>query len=66
MNEPDQVILPNGELLHCVVCKNDRFYQNHWKLQTTGMTFFNLDWANRDATCFVCDTCSYIHWFNLL
>ncbi len=26
-------------------------------------TFFNLDWANSSAVCFVCDGCGNIDWF---
>jgi hypothetical protein len=26
-------------------------------------TFFNFDWANPSAECFVCDGCGHIHWF---
>ncbi|WP_067143344.1 hypothetical protein [Microtetraspora malaysiensis] len=46
-------------------CDGALFEQHRWKLQTTGMTFMNLDWANRDAACFVCVACRRIHWFHL-
>lgn len=65
MSEPQEVILLNGQTLACDSCAGSTFEQHHWKLQTTGMTFMNLDWANRDATCFVCATCRRIHWFHL-
>lgn len=55
--------LANGQVLKCVVCGGDQFTENAWKLQTTGMSLFDLDWANRDARCFVCVSCKYIHWF---
>lgn len=66
MTDPagDPYRLSNGQELACVVCKNNRFERASWKLQTTGMTMFNLDWANRDATCLVCTACDYIHWFD--
>ena len=32
-------------------------------LNTSAMTFFNLDWANASAQCFVCDKCGRIEWF---
>jgi hypothetical protein len=66
MNEPQVVPLPNGRNLVCDTCQNDRFEQYQWKLQTTGMTLMGLDWANRDATCFVCYACRRIHWFHLI
>ncbi|GAA3138376.1 hypothetical protein GCM10010466_31650 [Planomonospora alba] len=65
MNEPQPVTLPNGLALQCDTCRNETFEYHRWKLQTTGMTFMGLDWANRDATCFVCTECRRIHWFHL-
>jgi hypothetical protein len=62
---PEPVTLPHGQNLSCDTCKNQLFESHRWKLQTTGMSFLNLDWANRDATCFVCATCRRIHWFHL-
>lgn len=56
--------LADGRNLKCDTCENELFEQHRWKLQTTGMTFMNLDWANRDATCFVCSNCRRIHWFH--
>ncbi|MGI5491379.1 hypothetical protein [Microtetraspora malaysiensis] len=65
MDEPTAVTLPSGHQLTCDTCDGAVFEQHHWKLQTTGMTFMNLDWANRDAACFVCVACRRIHWFHL-
>ncbi|MET9065288.1 hypothetical protein ACWDR1_15405 [Streptosporangium sandarakinum] len=63
--ESRTVTFPDGRHLTCDTCGNERFEQHSWKLQTTGMTFMNLDWANRDATCYVCSVCRRIHWFHL-
>lgn len=49
--------------LRCEICKHDRFWQREAQLNTAVATFFNFDWANATATCFVCDGCGYIHWF---
>ena len=35
------------------------------QLNTSMMTFFGLDWLNREATCLVCGSCGYVHWFLL-
>ena len=32
-------------------------------MHTPWMTFFDLEWLNKVATCAICDTCGYIHWF---
>jgi hypothetical protein len=58
--EPVDVL---GEPLECHVCKHDRFRRRRAQLNTAVCSFFNLDWANKSATCVVCDRCGYIHWF---
>ena len=30
---------------------------------TAGLTFFNLDWANRSAATLTCTSCGRIEWF---
>jgi len=27
------------------------------------MTFFGLDWANKEATNYICENCGYVMWF---
>jgi hypothetical protein len=46
-----------------VVCGGDRFHKREALLNTPGMTFLKLDWANSVAQCRVCADCGYIHWF---
>ena len=52
-----------GQSLRCEICKNDRFWTREAQLNTAVATFFNFDWANPTAVCYVCDRCGYIHWF---
>lgn len=52
-----------GEKLSCVVCGRDLFHKREALLNTTGLTFMGLDWANASAVCCVCDYCGYVHWF---
>jgi len=60
--EPQKVDL--GELeLHCEICKNNTFWTREAQLNTAVASFFSLDWTNPTATCHVCSTCGYIHWF---
>jgi hypothetical protein len=49
--------------MHCEICRHDRLYSREGKIQTTAMTFFDLDWANASATCLVCEQCGYVHCF---
>ncbi len=53
----------NGNPLACLVCGHDMFTERPAQLNTRGLTFLNLDWANKSARCLVCDACGYIHWF---
>lgn len=62
MEEPTQVTIA-GRLLRCPHCQNDRFFQRSWQLNTTGLTFFNLDWLNPSASNYVCSVCGRIEWF---
>ena len=32
-------------------------------LNTRAATFFNFDWANDEATNYICAQCGYIFWF---
>lgn len=60
--DPEQVQIA-GILLRCEICKHDRFWKKEAQLNTAVATFFNLDWVDPSATCFVCAHCGYIHWF---
>jgi hypothetical protein len=55
--------LINGNPLHCPVCKNDTFWMRKTLMNTKGMTFFKLDWANKEADTYICDSCGHVQWF---
>ena len=52
-----------GRDYKCPVCGNGFFWTRRAQLNTSVATFFNLDWANQSATCFVCSECTHISWF---
>ncbi|UCF63128.1 MAG: hypothetical protein JSW33_11205 [bacterium] len=52
-----------GHALKCPVCGNKQFWKRKTLMNTPGMTFLGLDWANREAENYVCDGCGYILWF---
>lgn len=58
-----QTIEVKGNALICPVCKGIYFYSREAQLNTAVASFFNLDWANKTATCFVCENCTHISWF---
>jgi predicted nucleic-acid-binding Zn-ribbon protein len=49
--------------LVCYVCGNDNFLQREIKMQTTGLTFFDLDFLNESSDGVVCNRCGYVHMF---
>jgi len=53
-----------GQVIVCPHCRNDRFDRGEAQLNTAGMTFLELDWANRSATILHCTKCGHIVWFS--
>lgn len=53
----------NGHTLVCPVCKNNTFWTRKTLMNTKGMTFFKVEWANKEADNYVCDNCGYVSWF---
>lgn len=55
-----------GKKITCPNCGNDKYEVRDVLLNTTAMTFFGFDWANRTASAMICTQCSRIEWyFNL-
>ena len=61
--EQPETVEVAGRALICEICGHDRFWMRKAQLNTAVATFFNLDWANPSALCYVCAGCGYIHWF---
>jgi DNA-directed RNA polymerase subunit M/transcription elongation factor TFIIS len=53
----------DGHDLTCPVCKHDKFWTRKTLMNTPGMTFWGIEWANREGENFVCDSCGYVMWF---
>lgn len=64
-NEPQNVMIGKNELI-CPVCGNKYFFQRFTKLNTGGMSFIGLDWANKSAKNYFCSECGYMYWFHPL
>jgi predicted nucleic-acid-binding Zn-ribbon protein len=62
-NQEPQSFVVKGYELKCPICNNRQFRTKQVLLNTTAMTFFNLDWANRNAKSYVCSNCTHIMWF---
>jgi predicted nucleic-acid-binding Zn-ribbon protein len=52
-----------GKSVTCAHCSHDRFVEGRAQLNTAGMSFLNLDWANRSAATLTCTNCGRIEWF---
>ncbi len=51
--------------LACTVCGCTGFHERNSLLNTRAATFFRFDWANKEATNYICSNCGYIFWFML-
>lgn len=49
--------------LKCPICGCDKFYNRKTLLNTAAMTYLSMDWADGEATNYICRDCSYIIWF---
>jgi hypothetical protein len=47
----------------CSNCGQDKFEVRDVLLNTPGLTFLGLDWANRTASALICINCSKIEWY---
>ncbi|MEV5343435.1 hypothetical protein AB0K93_33935 [Streptomyces sp. NPDC052676] len=47
----------------CQVCRGELFRERGVKLNSTGMEFMNLAWADETATGLICRRCGYVHLF---
>ena len=54
---------PNRVPLRCLVCRGQQFSDREIKLNTSGMEFLGMEWANRSGTAIICDQCSFVHTF---
>ncbi len=52
-----------GKPVRCTHCTHDRFVEGRAQLNTAGLSFLNLDWANRSAATLTCTACGRIEWF---
>jgi len=55
-------MVKNKKLI-CPVCDHDQFIETKAQMNTAAASFFDLDWANKEARCFVCSECTYVFWF---
>jgi predicted nucleic-acid-binding Zn-ribbon protein len=54
---------PDRRPFTCHVCRGEQFIDRDIQLNTSGMEFLGIEWANRSATGLICSTCGYVHMF---
>lgn len=59
---PARVTVADNEL-RCSICGSFLFWERSAQMNTAVAAFFGLSWANRSATCYVCDLCGHVLWF---
>ncbi len=52
-----------GREVACPHCGFAEFAEGSAQLNTSGMTFVGLDWANKSATTLACTNCGLVQWF---
>ncbi len=52
-----------GKPVRCPHCGGERFVEGRAQLNSAGLTFLNLDWANRSAATLACVECGRLEWF---
>ena len=55
----------NPPAMNCLFCQFTEFDRTQYMLNTQGLTLLGFDAFNRQANCYVCRRCGYIHWFAL-
>ena len=59
----DSEVFLGERQLFCLVCEGASFGYREVLMNTSGMTFLDLDWANKNAHGIICRSCGYVHTF---
>lgn len=52
-----------GNILECPICRSDEFWTRRTLMNTPGMTLAGIEWANKSADNYVCNSCGHVLWF---
>lgn len=52
-----------GQPVRCSHCGGESFDPGSALLNTRGLTFLGIDFANRGANLLICTACTHIEWF---
>jgi len=62
-DESSSAFTVQGIKVECSHCGHTQFNKREAQLNTAGLTFLNLDWANQSAVVLVCRNCGKLEWF---
>jgi len=63
VSETAKQVTADGMLVSCSHCGGELFHTSSILLNTPGLTFFGLEWANRSAEVHACAACGHLEWF---
>jgi predicted nucleic-acid-binding Zn-ribbon protein len=49
--------------VRCLICGGEEFWDRSVQLNTSGLEFLGMEWANAAATGLICTECGYVHEF---
>jgi|HubBroStandDraft_6_1064221.scaffolds.fasta_scaffold21135_4 predicted nucleic-acid-binding Zn-ribbon protein len=49
--------------VRCLICGGEEFWDRSVQLNTSGLEFLGIEWANAAATGLICTECGYVHEF---
>ncbi|GAA1547710.1 hypothetical protein GCM10009730_66070 [Streptomyces albidochromogenes] len=52
-----------GTWICCLICESDQFRVREVKLNSFGLEFLKMAWADESATGLICYWCGYVHLF---
>ncbi|MBT2509388.1 hypothetical protein J7I98_26615 [Streptomyces sp. ISL-98] len=47
----------------CLICQSEQFRVREVKLNSFGLEFLKMAWADESATGLICSQCGYVHLF---
>lgn len=56
-------LIIKGKEVKCPICEHDKFWKRKTLMNTPSMSFFGLDFFNKEAQNYVCDDCGHVLWF---
>jgi DNA-directed RNA polymerase subunit RPC12/RpoP len=62
-NRETAQLIVKGRSVRCPMCNHEWFWEKKVLLNSRGMTFIGLDWANRESRAMVCDDCGHVLFF---